>query len=870
MSKLGVSLNDKTYVWSAVMDEASLLQRAADEKALHLLSITSVVKSIVLALLMILFLMVQGVDSIFTLSFWLEPSWAGVFTYGTFLTLLFVWYHRRVNVHRDVSMPVTDQVQEVQEVEEGEDGKRLVNVEMLLSPDATKAVGDAFALASTFGHAHVEPLHLFVACLEDKSVSIVFNRLGLTLEAVQDPISRRLATRPLGKPLQFSQNTERVILEGFRQALLERRECVNALELFAASYQAEPFLQELLLDNHVDENQFWNMIAWLRIHEKMQERYRRFKKAALYKPTGAMNRSMTSVITPMLDVISEDLTTAAVNGHLPLLIDRESEMEELFRVIEGGRQSVILVGSEGVGKTALLSGVAELMVEERVPKILQDKRLVRISIPHLVSGVGPSEAQERLLMVLSEVAKSRNIILAITDVDQLVSGGGGNDLASTFVDFLARSGTFAIATTTPQAYSAVVERSVLGREFEKVDVLEPNHTAAIHMLESKIGGIEYEHNVVFSYDAVEKAVMLTDRYMHEAYLPKKAIEVARETALHVFKIKGKDALVTADDVSTIVAGKTGIPTTSVQSDETEKLLTLERRMHGRVIGQDEAVSAVSSALRRARTELRSQARPIATFLFLGPTGVGKTELAKTVAQTYFGSEDMMIRLDMSEYQDASSIHRMIGVPGSGQGGLLTEAVRKNPFSIVLLDELEKASHDILNIFLQVFDDGRLTDAAGRTVDFTNTIIIATSNAGTQYIQDAVGRGDDLASVKTHLLEEELRGIYRPEFLNRFDGVIVFKPLTREDVLKVTELFMAEVAKRLEPKGIGFRATIESIAELAQKGFDPKFGARPLRRLVQEEVDNAIATALLEGRVKRRDTIVLESGGGIRIEEASAL
>ncbi len=867
MSKLGVQLGDTTYVWAAVMDEARLTERAAHAKVTRFLWIMSIVKTAVLALLAVLFLMFSDAQNLLTTAFWFDPSWSSVFVYGTMLAILFLWYHKRVTTHRDVTMPVGEDVGKVEEMDEVD---KIVNVETLLSPDATKAVEDAFELATKFGHAQVEPLHVFVACLEDVNVSVVFSRLGLTLESVQEPVGRRLSTRPLEKLAQFSQSAQRVILDAFRQAFLEKRESVSALELFAASYQAEPFLQELLLDNHVDENQFWNMIAWLRIHEKMQERYTRFKKAALYKPTGAMNRSMTSVATPMLDAISEDLTTAAVNGRLPMLIDRESEIEELFRVIEGGRQSVILVGSEGVGKTAILAGVAELMVEERVPKILQDKRLVRISIPHLVSGVGPSEAQERLLMVLSEVAKSRNIILAITDVDQLVSDSGGNDLASTLVDFLARSGTFAIATTTPQAYSAVVERSVLGREFQKVDVLEPDHTAAIHMLESKIGGIEYEHNVVFSYEAVEKAVMLTDRYMHETYLPKKAIEIAREAALYVFKTKGKDALVTAEDVSTIVAGKTGIPTTSVASDETEKLLTLESRMHGRVIGQDEAVSAVSAALRRARTELRSQARPIATFLFLGPTGVGKTELAKTVAETYFGSEDMMIRLDMSEYQDSSSIHRMIGVPGSGQGGLLTEAVRKNPFSIVLLDELEKASPDILNIFLQVFDDGRLTDATGRTIDFTNSIIIATSNAGTQYIQDAFSQGEDSSTVKTHLLEEELRGIYRPEFLNRFDGVIVFKPLVEADVLSITELFMAQVAKRLEPKGIGFRAEPEAIALLAQKGFDPKFGARPLRRLVQEEVDNAIATALLEGKVKRRDTIVLEPGGGIRIEEAPAL
>ncbi|MFA4845883.1 MAG: ATP-dependent Clp protease ATP-binding subunit [Patescibacteria group bacterium] len=868
MSKLAVQLGNMSYVWSAVMDEAKVMEHAAHAKATRLLFILSVVKVCLFATVAIVLLLFTDVTRVFTSAFWFEPSWSSVFVYGTLLALLFVWYHRRLTTHRDVRMPSVEGV--ISEVEEVDQVDHVVNIETLLSPDATRAVEAAFELASSYGHALLDPLHLFIGALDDANVHVVFNRLGLTVDAVKDPVIRRLSTRTLGKPTQFSPETERVILEAFRQALHEKQDSVSALELFATSYQAEPFLQELLLDHGVHENQFWNMIAWLRIHERMRERYERFKKAALYKPTGAMNRSMTSVATPMLDAVSEDLTTAAVSGRLPMLIERESEIEELFRVIEGGRQSVVLVGSVGVGKTSILTGVAELMVEERVPKILQDRRLVRISIPHLVSGAGEAEVQERLMLVLSEVAKSRNIILAITDVDQLVSSGGSNDLASTLVDFLARSGTFAIATTTPQAYSEIVERSVLGREFQKVDILEPDHTAAIHMLESKIGGMEYEHNVVFSYEAVEKAVLLTDRYMHETYLPKKAIEIAGETALQVAKTRGKDALVTGEDVSAIVAGKTGIPTTSVQSDETEKLLTLESRMHGRVIGQDEAVKAVSSALRRARTELRSQARPIATFLFLGPTGVGKTELAKTVAETYFGSEDMMIRLDMSEYQDASSIHRMIGVPGSGQGGLLTEAVRKNPFSIVLLDELEKAAPDILNIFLQVFDDGRLTDATGRTIDFTNTIIIATSNAGTQYIQDAVGREEDLATVKTHLLEEELRGIYRPEFLNRFDGVIVFKPLSPSDVLSITELFMHQVSRRLEPKGIGFRAEPDAIVELSQKGFDPKFGARPLRRLVQEEVDNAIANALLQGKVKRRDTIVLQTGGVIRIDEAKAL
>jgi ATP-dependent Clp protease ATP-binding subunit ClpC len=624
----------------------------------------------------------------------------------------------------------------------------------------------------------------------------------------------------------------------------------------------------------VSVQQFHNMIEWIRINDRMRKRYELFKKAAAFKPTGPMNRSMTSVATPILDQFSEDLTTAGVRGHLPLLVGREREIEEVFRVIEGGGQSAVLVGPEGVGKTTVLMGIAQLMVEERVPKILQDKRLVRLSVPHLISGVDPSMAQERMLRLFYEVSKSRNIILAVTDLEQMTGVSSGNDatadLAATFVDFLSRGGTFAIATATSQAYVSSIERSVLGRVFQKVDIHEPDETHAIHMLQSKIGEIEYTQKVIFSYGAVEKAVQLSDRYMHEAYLPKKAITVAREAALLVSKNRGEDALVTAEDIAQIVTEKTGVKATRVESEEKETLLNLEERMHGRVIGQEEAVKAVASALRRARAELSSQDRPLATFLFLGPTGVGKTELAKTVAQMYFGSESAMIRLDMSEYQAQDSIQRLLGAPGSNQGGLLTEAVRKQPFAIVLLDELEKAHPEILNVFLQVFDDGRLTDASGRTIDFTNTIIISTSNAGTQYIQDAVGRGEALADIKTHLIEEELKGVYRPEFLNRFDGVIVFKPLTQDEVFQITGLMIGQVAKRLEPKGIFFRAEPEAIKELSEKGYDPKFGARPLRRVIQEEVDNAIADALLAGKVKRRDTIVLKAGGSIEIEEGKTL
>lgn len=539
-----------------------------------------------------------------------------------------------------------------------------------------------------------------------------------------------------------------------------------------------------------------------------------------------------------------------------------------MRAIEGGNKSVVLVGPHGVGKNAMISGIAQLMVEEKVPKILQDKRLVSLSIPHIVSAQGGSGAEERLLFALQEIGHSGNIVTVIENIDQVVGGsGGGVDLSAVLSSELEKGYTFVIATTTPQGYTGLVERSVLGQRLEKIGVDEPQRNDAIQVLESKIGGIENKNKVIFTYPSVAALIDLSARYMHDSYLPEKAIVLAQEVANAVSK-RGEWSRVEPEDVATIISEKTKIPVTQVGQEEGKKLLNLEERMHERIIGQEEAVKAVASALRRARVELRSKDRPIANFLFLGPTGVGKTELAKTTAEVYFGSENNMLRFDMSEYQDKASVYRLIGA--SGEGGLLTEAVRQNPFALLLLDELEKAHPDILNLFLQVMDDGRLTDGAGRTIDFTNVILISTSNAGTQYIQDEVAAGTELTVIREYLMNTELKQVYRPEFLNRFDGVMVFKPLSPEDVVAIAYLLINKVAQRLEAKGIAFRASDEAVHELAKKGYDPKFGARPLRRVIQDTVDNAIADQLLQGNVGRRDTLVLAEGGVITVEKAAEL
>jgi len=855
MPQLSVLIGTKQYVFAREFSPALIVKRAAKQRAETSLGVFFLWMA---GMLILASIGVAYFNQSITIPLVTLPFFVGLF----FVMLIIYHLAETQTIKQTIPvraigeiLPLTQPL--ISDVEQ-------MDISKLFDTQAQTILDEAFSLAQKFGHAQVEPLHLFVTAMTNEHAGAVLGRLQIEFEKIKEPLGRRLGSRQRGTKSMITQEAEDVLLRAFVNAYANGRHVVNTFEIFDEAFAHDPFIQELFFDQGITVAQFANMVEWIRIHEKSVEQYAFFRKAAMHKPTGAMNRSMTSIATPLLDAFSQDLTTAAVQGNLSLLVGRERELVELFRVMEGGKESVILVGPQGVGKSAIIEGVAILMVEERVPQMLQDKRLVRLSLAHLFGGAELAEAEERLRDVLSEAIRSGNIVLAMTDLEQLAFEAQG-----LFVEMVSQSGLFVIATATPQGYVESIERSALTRIFQKISVSEPEETEAIHVLESKILAIEYEHSVTFTYLSIEKIVQLCDRFMHESYLPQKAIEIAQEVALMVKKEKGKEGIVTEEDVARVVSEKTGVPTTRVAQKETELLLHLEDRIHDRVVGQDEAVKAVASALRRARTQLAANNRPMATFLFLGPTGVGKTELAKTVSQTYFGDEANMIRLDMSEYQQQDSIARLIGRPGSNEGGLLTESVRQQPFALLLLDEFEKAHPDLLNLFLQVFDDGRLTDAMGRTIDFTNTIIIATSNAGSAYIQTAMKEGVSSAQIKTHLLEEELRGVYRPELLNRFDGVIVFTPLLESEIVDITKRLVARVSQRLEAKGMYVRASDEVIADLAHRGYDPLFGARPLRRLVQEEVDNAIANALLEGKVKRRDTIVIEKGG-IRIETAPPL
>jgi ATP-dependent Clp protease ATP-binding subunit ClpC len=805
---------------------------------------------------------------VLTSAFWREPNLVIASLLFASLAVQFLIYRRISYKHSQEQLPKLKKGEspEARVIPSLAALERKKRIEHIASEETRQVIEEAYLLAKQAGHSHVDPIHLFVGSLSTKPVRMLFMRLGISFDSIKDALRRRMHQLPPGETV-FGPDAQMILARATENSFVHSRPTLGAVEVFIESYKADLYLQELLSSIKIEPSHVDDVVAWVRIHEQLIDRYSTFRKAAAYKPTKNMDRAYTAVETPFLDSVSRDLTVAAIRGQLPFLVGREDEVSNLLRAIEGGNQSVLLVGEHGVGKDAVIHGIAEMMVAEDVPEVLQDKRLLSLDIPMIVSSEGGSGAEERLLHALQEVGRSGNIVLVIENIDRLI-GSGGVDLAAVLAGELEKGYTFVLATTTPQAYSSTVERSVIGTKLEKVDILEPERGDAILILESRVGAIENKHKVVFTYQSVAALIDYSSRYMHETFLPEKAMVLANELALHVAK-RGKEwAHIRSEDVAEIVSQKTNIPITDVTTDESDKLLHLEERMHERLIGQDDAVKAVAAALRRARVKLRSEDRPIANFLFLGPTGVGKTELAKTTAEVYFGQEQSMLRFDMSEYQEKSAIYRLIGE--TGEGGFLTEAVRKNPFSLLLLDELEKAHPNILNVFLQVMDDGRLTDGAGRTIDFTNVIIIATSNAATQYIHDAVDAGTSQEEMKTQMMEHELKSVYRPEFLNRFDGVMIFKPLTQEDVVAIAYLMIKKVAKRLEAKGIHFKATDDAVHELAKKGYDPKFGARPLRRVIQEDVDNAVANHLLKGDATRRDTLTLEAGGAIRVEKAEEL
>ena len=654
---------------------------------------------------------------------------------------------------------------------------------------------------------------------------------------------------------------------------------------------------------------------------------------AQYREEIQRGRNEEATLTPTLDQYSRDLTAMARAGRLDPVIGREKETERVIQILcRRGKNNPGLIGEQGVGKTAIVEGIAQSLVNGNVPDIVADKRLVSLDMSGLVAkSKYRGEFEDRIKKVINEVETAGNVLLFIDELHTIIGAGGAEgalDASNILKPALARGDVQVIGATTIEEYRKYIEKdAALERRFQPVQVEEPTEEESIEILKGLRKLYEKHHHVQITDEGVEASVRLSARYVNDRFLPDKAIDLMDEAAakarlgmmhgsddmmqlnreIHQTELdmehalqegdiekartlketrenlqasreklekknrrvsKNKVPVVGENEIADVVAGWTKIPVSRLTESEASRLQKLEETLHKRVIGQEEAVSAVSKAVRRGRVGLKDPKRPIGSFLFLGPTGVGKTEVSKALAEAVFGNEESMIRVDMSEYMEKHSVSKMIGSPpgyvGHEDGGQLSEKVRRNPFSVILFDEIEKAHPDVFNILLQVLDDGHITDSQGRKVDFKNTIIIMTSNAGAQSIIEPKKLGfgakedekQDHERMKASVMEEVKR-IFKPEFLNRIDETIVFRALNKDDMKKIIGIMVRDLQKRCKEQ-IQIDLVVREAAKefIVEKAYDRKYGARPLRRKLQDEVEDRLADALIRGEIHAKDRVIV--------------
>ncbi len=652
---------------------------------------------------------------------------------------------------------------------------------------------------------------------------------------------------------------------------------------------------------------------------------------------GSFKRGLTSIEeddeggTPMLDRYSRDMTALAREGKLDPIIGRDTEIQRTIQILSRRtKNNTCLLGEPGVGKTAIVEGLANRIAEGAVPPMMKDRRVVSIDLSAMVAGSKyRGEFEERIKRVIAEVTSSENIILFVDELHTLIGAGGAEgamDASNILKPSLARGELQMIGATTIDEYRKYIEKdAALERRFQPVTVEEPSEEEAVAILMGIKHKYEEHHEVDITPEAVHAAVKMSERYINDRFLPDKAIDVMDEAASkkhigEVSTVKAEEELtleieqmdaakenaiktadfikagelyreqqkmkkrldrmreraakrsgvnrkvVTEEDIADIVSMWTRIPVSKITEKENERLLKLESILHQRVVGQDEAVSTVAKAIKRGRVGLKDPVRPVGSFLFLGPTGVGKTELSKALAEALFGSEDALIRVDMSEFMESHSVSKMIGSPpgyvGFENGGQLSEKVRRHPYSVVLFDEIEKAHPDVFNVLLQVLDDGRITDSKGRKVSFSNTVIIMTSNAGAQKIVEpkklGFGAADDAEhdykKMKSDVMDE-VRRIFKPEFINRIDDIIVFRQLDEKNMEEIVDLLSKRFIERAKTElDIKVRITPKAKAFIVKKGADKKYGARPLRRMIQSEIEDPLSEEILTGRVRSGDSV----------------
>ncbi len=780
--------------------------------------------------------------------------------------------------------------------------------------------------AQSFHMSRIGTEHLLVGLVEedDGAASVLLREAGVEKGKLLTMISRLVAPRGVFtgfKPEKLSVRAENVKKEAL--ALAER--------MREAKAGTEHLLLAILLDTDCVATRLLHTME-VDVVKLRNETIRVLSAEGLFSEEelqGSANDEGSA--TPTLDKYSRDLTALAKEGRLDAVIGRDAEMSRVMQILSRRRKNnPCLIGEPGVGKTAIVEGLAQRIASEDVPETMLNKRLLMLDMAGMVAGTKyRGEFEERIREVVREAAGSKDVLLFIDELHTIIGAGGAEgslDAANILKPSLSRGEIQVIGATTIDEYRKHIEKdAALERRFQPVTVEEPTREEAVEILKGLRPGLEEHHGLRILDEALEAAVTLSERYMNDRRLPDKAIDLvdeaasrlklgeyrpgtgaaAKEEQIRALEEEKEEAIVLGDydrakelheqqktlragialskktkarkaqegvlavgeeQIAEVVAAVTKIPVTRLAENETKKLAKLEETLHKRIIGQDEAVRAVASAVKRGRVGLKDPRRPIGSFLFLGPTGVGKTELSKVLADAVFGSEQSMIRVDMSEYMEKYSVSRLIGSPpgyvGYDEGGQLSEQVRRHPYSVLLFDEIEKAHPDVFNILLQVLDEGHITDSHGRRVDFKNTCIIMSSNAGAQTITApkrlGFGAGEDKQREYNDMKEgvmEEVRRIFRPEFLNRIDDTIVFHPLTRAEIYDIVGLQLSDLTKRaLSQMDLKLHFTESLKKHIAETGFSEKYGARPIRRMIQDKIEDPLSEKILSGEVKKGDKV----------------
>ncbi|NFO04870.1 ATP-dependent Clp protease ATP-binding subunit [Clostridium botulinum] len=774
-----------------------------------------------------------------------------------------------------------------------------------------------------FKHGYVGTEHLLLGLVKEKgNQSKILNEFGIDDEIVRDMISRYLGYGELQMPeddILLTPRAKRLLDESFIEAKKFSHKNVSPEHILMALLNQEEgmaytILKNLKLDFKEIKDKLFVFLNGQYVDENEEVK----------SPKSEKNK------TPMLDKYGRDLTQFARDGGLDPVIGRDSENQRVLEILcRRIKNNPCLIGEPGVGKTAVIEGLAQRIVEGNIPEILRDKRIVSLDLTALLAGAKyRGEFEDRLKKVMVEIEKDKSIIIFIDEIHTIIGAGaaeGAIDASNILKPALSRGQIQCIGATTINEYRKHIEKdSALERRFQPVNVGEPSKDETLIILKGLRVKYEEHHNVNITEKALEAAVDLSDRYVTDRFMPDKAIDLIDEACAKVriknlipptnlksmedkikevtkekeecirvqdfekaadmrdiennlkeelealrkeWSDKNSNKLLNVDeeDIAEVVSAWTKIPAKKLTEKESEKLLKLENILEKRVIGQTEAVESIAKAVRRARVGIKDPNRPIGTFIFLGPTGVGKTELSKALAEAMFGDENSIIRIDMSEYMESNSVSKLIGSPpgyvGYDDGGQLTEAVRRKPYSVVLLDEIEKAHQDVFNILLQIMEDGRLTDSHGKVVNFKNTIVIMTSNVGAHQIkkQKAIGfntsvdENSEYEKMKDNVLEE-LKRSFKPEFLNRIDDTIVFHKLKEEDLLDIVDLMLKSITKRLENKNIHLNFEKDSKKFLINKRVDLNYGARPLRRIITKEVEDKLSEEILLGNIKIGDRI----------------